>query len=62
VYELIWQSQQKGLDAALECIQREDPSLQVHTDPDTSETVLSGNGFGCTKLISVLFFIMKAPL
>ncbi|CAL8100955.1 unnamed protein product [Orchesella dallaii] len=37
-------SQQKALDAALECLQREDPSLQVNVDPDTSQTVLSGMG------------------
>ena len=36
------QSHQKGLERALECLQREDPSLQVHVDPDTLQTVLKG--------------------
>ncbi|ODM96936.1 Ribosome-releasing factor 2, mitochondrial [Orchesella cincta] len=37
-------SQQKALDAALECLQREDPSLHVNIDHDTGQTVLSGMG------------------
>ncbi|XP_071965040.1 ribosome-releasing factor 2, mitochondrial-like isoform X2 [Antedon mediterranea] len=35
---------QDALDNALECIQREDPSLQVKTDEETGQTVLSGMG------------------
>jgi len=38
------QSHQKGLDLALECLKREDPSLHVRVDPDTCQTVLSGMG------------------
>ncbi|CAG7834480.1 unnamed protein product [Allacma fusca] len=35
---------QKLLDQALNILQREDPSLHVSVDPDTSQTVLSGMG------------------
>ena len=37
-------SQQTALEQALICLTREDPSLQVHVDPDTGQTVLSGMG------------------
>ncbi|KAL5008243.1 hypothetical protein ScPMuIL_013824 [Solemya velum] len=35
---------QKDLDFALECLQREDPSLKVEVNEDTGQTVLSGMG------------------
>ncbi|ELU17203.1 hypothetical protein CAPTEDRAFT_133342 [Capitella teleta] len=34
----------KQLDHALECLTKEDPSLRVHFDEDTGETILSGMG------------------
>jgi elongation factor G len=34
----------KQLDHALECLTKEDPSLRVHYDEDTGETILSGMG------------------
>ncbi|KAK3595516.1 hypothetical protein CHS0354_021616 [Potamilus streckersoni] len=37
-------SSQKMLDLALQCLQREDPSLRVETNPDTGQTILSGMG------------------
>lgn len=37
-------SQQPALDAALLQLQREDPSLRVHTDADSGQTVLAGMG------------------
>jgi elongation factor G len=37
-------SAQAGLDAALEAVQREDPSLTVRTDRDTGQTLLCGMG------------------
>ncbi|KAL3875008.1 hypothetical protein ACJMK2_037950 [Sinanodonta woodiana] len=37
-------SSQKVLDLALQCLQREDPSLRVETNPDTGQTILSGMG------------------
>ncbi|XP_072530120.1 ribosome-releasing factor 2, mitochondrial [Salminus brasiliensis] len=37
-------SKQADLDHALNCLQREDPSLKVRTDPDTGQTVLCGMG------------------
>ncbi|XP_072166611.1 ribosome-releasing factor 2, mitochondrial-like [Diadema setosum] len=38
------QAYQADLEAALECLQREDPSLQVKTDEDTGQLILSGMG------------------
>ena len=38
------QAYQQALDHALRCLQREDPSLHVHTDPDTGQLILSGMG------------------
>lgn len=37
-------SHQLALENALYCLSREDPSLRVHTDPDTGQMVLSGMG------------------
>ncbi|XP_029635282.1 ribosome-releasing factor 2, mitochondrial isoform X1 [Octopus sinensis] len=37
-------SDQKHLDYALECLQKEDPTLSVRINPDTGETVLCGMG------------------
>uniref|UniRef100_UPI00358FFA82 ribosome-releasing factor 2, mitochondrial n=1 Tax=Myxine glutinosa TaxID=7769 RepID=UPI00358FFA82 len=37
-------AKQKNLDHALACLQREDPSLKVHLDPESGQTVLSGMG------------------
>ena len=33
---------QKQLDRALACLTKEDPSIRVHVDEDTGQTVLSG--------------------
>ena len=33
---------QKQLDEALACLTKEDPSIKVHVDEDTGQTVLSG--------------------
>ncbi|XP_071480399.1 ribosome-releasing factor 2, mitochondrial-like [Diadema antillarum] len=38
------QAYQADLEAALECLQREDPSLQVKMDEDTGQLILSGMG------------------
>ncbi|XP_072050409.1 ribosome-releasing factor 2, mitochondrial-like [Amphiura filiformis] len=38
------QAYQPALDHALDCLQREDPSLKVKVDPDTGQTILSGMG------------------
>jgi len=35
---------QKALDHALDCLLREDPSLRISFDSDTSQTVLGGMG------------------
>ncbi|XP_061173886.1 ribosome-releasing factor 2, mitochondrial-like [Saccostrea echinata] len=35
---------QKDLDLALECLQREDPSLKVEVNQETGQTILSGMG------------------
>lgn len=37
-------SSQKDLDYALECLQREDPSLSAKLNPDTGQTILCGMG------------------
>ncbi|NWJ08264.1 RRF2M factor, partial [Crypturellus undulatus] len=37
-------AKQQDLDNALNCLQREDPSLKVKLDPDTGQTVLCGMG------------------
>uniref|UniRef100_A0AAY4AIY6 Ribosome-releasing factor 2, mitochondrial n=1 Tax=Denticeps clupeoides TaxID=299321 RepID=A0AAY4AIY6_9TELE len=37
-------AKQADLDHALTCLQREDPSLKVHIDPDSGQTILSGMG------------------
>uniref|UniRef100_W5KRN7 Ribosome-releasing factor 2, mitochondrial n=1 Tax=Astyanax mexicanus TaxID=7994 RepID=W5KRN7_ASTMX len=37
-------SKQADLDRALNCLQREDPSLKVRTDPDSGQTILCGMG------------------
>ncbi|XP_078071039.1 ribosome-releasing factor 2, mitochondrial isoform X2 [Mustelus asterias] len=37
-------AKQPDLDHALSCLQREDPSLKVKIDPDSSQTVLCGMG------------------
>ncbi|XP_041915350.1 ribosome-releasing factor 2, mitochondrial [Alosa sapidissima] len=37
-------AKQADLDHALTCLQREDPSLKVRTDPDSGQTVLCGMG------------------
>uniref|UniRef100_A0A8C4QUS0 GTP dependent ribosome recycling factor mitochondrial 2 n=1 Tax=Eptatretus burgeri TaxID=7764 RepID=A0A8C4QUS0_EPTBU len=37
-------AKQQNLDHALACLQREDPSLKVHLDPESGQTVLSGMG------------------
>nr|XP_042711876.1 ribosome-releasing factor 2, mitochondrial isoform X3 [Chrysemys picta bellii] len=37
-------SKQPDLDNALNCLQREDPSLKVKIDPDTGQTILCGMG------------------
>ncbi|MCJ8748710.1 hypothetical protein PDJAM_G00167890 [Pangasius djambal] len=37
-------SKQADLEHALKCLQREDPSLKVRTDPDSGQTVLCGMG------------------
>ncbi|XP_027491123.1 ribosome-releasing factor 2, mitochondrial isoform X1 [Corapipo altera] len=37
-------AKQQDLDNALSCLQREDPSLKVKTDPDTGQTILCGMG------------------
>ncbi|XP_038076381.1 ribosome-releasing factor 2, mitochondrial-like isoform X2 [Patiria miniata] len=38
------QAYQADLEKALQCLQREDPSLRVRTDVDTGQTILSGMG------------------
>ncbi|XP_071793889.1 ribosome-releasing factor 2, mitochondrial-like isoform X2 [Asterias amurensis] len=38
------QAYQADLERALECLQREDPSLHVRTDTDTGQMILSGMG------------------
>ena len=35
---------QKKLDHALECLTKEDPSLRVHVDKETGETIIAGMG------------------
>uniref|UniRef100_A0A8C0HBB8 Ribosome-releasing factor 2, mitochondrial n=1 Tax=Chelonoidis abingdonii TaxID=106734 RepID=A0A8C0HBB8_CHEAB len=42
--ELSSVSKQPDLDNALNCLQREDPSLKVRIDPDTGQTILCGMG------------------
>ncbi|KAG1937567.1 ribosome-releasing factor 2, mitochondrial isoform X1 [Pimephales promelas] len=37
-------AKQADLEHALKCLQREDPSLKVRTDPDSGQTVLCGMG------------------
>nr|XP_009922377.1 PREDICTED: ribosome-releasing factor 2, mitochondrial isoform X2 [Haliaeetus albicilla] len=37
-------AKQQELDDALNCLQREDPSLKVKLDPDTGQTILCGMG------------------
>ncbi|XP_036435832.1 ribosome-releasing factor 2, mitochondrial [Colossoma macropomum] len=37
-------SKQADLEHALNCLQREDPSLKVRTDPDSGQTILCGMG------------------
>ncbi|XP_069633763.1 ribosome-releasing factor 2, mitochondrial isoform X3 [Haliaeetus albicilla] len=37
-------AKQQELDNALNCLQREDPSLKVKLDPDTGQTILCGMG------------------
>ncbi|XP_064357505.1 ribosome-releasing factor 2, mitochondrial-like isoform X2 [Dromaius novaehollandiae] len=37
-------AKQQDLDNALNCLQREDPSLKVKLDPDTGQTILCGMG------------------
>uniref|UniRef100_A0A663N497 Elongation factor G2 n=1 Tax=Athene cunicularia TaxID=194338 RepID=A0A663N497_ATHCN len=37
-------AKQQDLDNALNCLQREDPSLKVKVDPDTGQTILCGMG------------------
>uniref|UniRef100_A0A8C5P5P5 Ribosome-releasing factor 2, mitochondrial n=1 Tax=Jaculus jaculus TaxID=51337 RepID=A0A8C5P5P5_JACJA len=37
-------AKQPDLDHALKCLQREDPSLKVRTDPDSGQTILCGMG------------------
>lgn len=37
-------AKQADLEHALDCLQREDPSLKVRTDPDSGQTVLCGMG------------------
>lgn len=37
-------AQQKSLDFALQCLQREDPSFHVHVDSESGQTILSGMG------------------
>uniref|UniRef100_A0A8C9VZP8 Elongation factor G2 n=1 Tax=Scleropages formosus TaxID=113540 RepID=A0A8C9VZP8_SCLFO len=37
-------AKQADLDHALACLQREDPSLKVKTDPDSGQTILCGMG------------------
>ncbi|ROI16640.1 Ribosome-releasing factor 2, mitochondrial [Anabarilius grahami] len=37
-------AKQSDLEHALNCLQREDPSLKVRTDPDSGQTVLCGMG------------------
>ncbi|XP_025913131.1 ribosome-releasing factor 2, mitochondrial isoform X3 [Apteryx rowi] len=37
-------AKQQDLDNALNCLQREDPSLKVKQDPDTGQTILCGMG------------------
>ncbi|KAJ8339326.1 hypothetical protein SKAU_G00361120 [Synaphobranchus kaupii] len=37
-------AKQTDLDHALKCLQREDPSLKVRTDPDSGQTILCGMG------------------
>ena len=44
---------QKKLDTALECLTREDPSLRVHVDENTGETILSGMGQLHLEIIKV---------
>ncbi|XP_062844386.1 ribosome-releasing factor 2, mitochondrial [Trichomycterus rosablanca] len=42
--ELPSMAKQADLEHALNCLQREDPSLKVRTDPDSGQTVLCGMG------------------
>ncbi|KAG5834309.1 hypothetical protein ANANG_G00260180 [Anguilla anguilla] len=37
-------AKQTDLEHALKCLQREDPSLKVRTDPDSGQTILCGMG------------------